>query len=243
MKALFLLGIFLPANGQETNKITGKIDDGSEKAVVSAPSPSYRVLSTVTKTRKLREVTFRQVEAPKISESLAWSSPTEQLETEKSNHSFVVSSITYPGKGTKVRWWSTSKGENTAYECWSNVDWKNLGGFHRFESSSQSFTFMMFHQVSQNLKKEETPPNLPGITQGARYMVIAGDEENDAAMDFIEGLHEIYDLRGQDLKIAAANREIAAERRRIEKKQDAENPSVKKIEVNFWPLSPKQKAR
>ena len=74
-------------------------------------------------------------------------------------------------------------------------------------------------------------------------MVTVGDEENDAAMDFIEGLHEIYDLRKEDLKTAAAQREVAAENRRIEKEQEVENPSVKKIEINFWPLTPEQKAR
>jgi hypothetical protein len=240
--ALFFLGAFLSANGQDTNKITGKIDDGSKKKAVTAPLPSYRILTSVTKTRKLRELTFRQVEAPEITEPLSWTSPTTEVEEGKPDHSFLVSSVAYPGKGTKVRWWSTGGGEKVFHECWSNVDWKNLGGFHRFESSSQSFTFILLHQSAQELG-DELAPTLPDLAQGARYMVTAGDEENDSAMDFIEGLHEVYDLRKEDLKIAATQREVASENRRIEKEQEAENPSIKKIEINFWPLTPEQKAR
>lgn len=74
-------------------------------------------------------------------------------------------------------------------------------------------------------------------------MVMVGDETNDAAMDFIEGLHEIYDLREKDLKMSAAQREVAAVNRLIEREQKEENPPVKKIEINFWPLTPEQKAR
>lgn len=240
---LFFLGSFVTANGEDTNKITGKINDGGEKAMASASPQSYRVLSCVRKTRKLREIIFRQIEAPEVNKRLKWSSPTKQLEKGKLNHSFVVSSMTFPGKGTKVRWWSTGESDNQAYECWSNVDWKNLGGFHRFESRTQSFSFMLFRRSVQALENGEAPPELPDLNKGARYMVMVGDETNDAAMDFIEGLHEIYDLREKDLKMSAAQREVAAVNRLIEREQKEENPPVKKIEINFWPLTPEQKAR
>lgn len=237
------LGVLSSAQGQDSNEITGKIDNGSKREAVSAPLPSYRILSTVTKARKNREITFRQVEAPEIQEPLRWSSSEQPIEADKPNHSFVVSSVTYPGRGTKVRWWSTNGGEKVFYECWSNIDWKNLGGFHRYGSDSQSFIFMLFHQVAAELEEGETSPVLPNLANGARYMVTAGDETNDAAMDFIEGLHEIYDLRKQDLETAAVQRQVAAENLRIEKMRDAQAPVVKKLEVNFWPLTPEQKAR
>jgi hypothetical protein len=41
--ALFFLGAFLSANGQDTNKITGKIDNGSKKKAVTAPLHSRQV--------------------------------------------------------------------------------------------------------------------------------------------------------------------------------------------------------
>ena len=79
-------------------------------------------------------------------------------------------------------------------------------------------------------------PQLPELEiKGPCYTMIRGDENNDAAMEFIEAIHDLYAAEKETLVAAYLEREKNREIRAKELAELRENPPPKSdLIINFW---------
>ena len=161
------------------------------------------------------------------------------------SHSYVVSATVYGNQVSVVSWWSTNVGEEQKYTCFSNIDWNHLNGFHKFQGQGREFTFLLLQSSGslEELRAAQEKGEIPVLPRGvnqlagigvgaARYMMIAGDENNDPAMDFIEAIHETYDAEKPALVLAQNQRDLEMQERRRQIQAERDNP--KDVVIRYW---------
>lgn len=163
---------------------------------------------------------------------------------------YVVSAKVVDGKATLVEWWSMVSGEKARHSCWSNLDWRDLEGFHNFEGRGRAFTFLPFVQgvstadlqklreAGREVEIPEIPAALPALDGeggGARYLMVSGDEGDEGAMEFMETIHALHDAEKARLAAARAEREKNRLIREAEQEELRKNPPPKKdIRIQYW---------
>jgi len=263
MSALFF-GI-TAAHSQEspdsTAKVIGGVSDASPSPAEPAKVlPEYKVHWSTVRQKRDHKVIINKVEAPAVAVRQSVKELSQEeiesqnervlkwiSEIKESGGFFTVSATIYDHKATYVEWWNGDE----KFAAWSNVDWNHLGGFHEFEGRGKRFSFMLFsgNTSMASLKRDMASdyrdtlpviPKLPSLTtSGASYMVVKGDEKNDAAMEFIEAIHDLYAAEKVMLKTAYQERlknwKISAARQ----KELKDNPPPKKDEtINYWEIKP-----
>lgn len=259
---LFMLCI-CPSYSEEAlvPTIVGKVADGHPNQTASAKTPDlpdFAIKETIPLQQAGRRILMKAVTPPDLPEKEAdspavVSSPLtpEQIQALTVNSEipryFAVSATIYDHSKTFVKWTSFDDGQQQQFSAWSNVDWNHLGGFSTFKIGEQQFTYILVYGNSplEEFKRSKSegklsqipdiPVELPDIKDGgARYALMTGDENNAAAMDFIEGIHELYAQKSGTLEAAYIERE----RQRVIRVKEAKEASLKKpkdITIHYWP--------
>ena len=238
-------------------KVVGGIQDGKARPP-SPPKklPDFTIRWSQVHRKKGQKFVINRIQVPpKLVEQPVTPLKQQQIEQrareieqwiediKESGGFFTVSATIYDNKTSYVRWSVDGKW----YACYSNVNWQQLSGFTEFEGRGKRFNIILLtaNASTKDMKREMAQgyrnslpdiPKLPRLaTHGARYTVVEGDETNDAAMEFMEAIHDLYD----------EHREVLVEKwREREKnykiylrKQEAlrRNPPPKKdVVVNYW---------
>jgi len=143
----------------------------------------------------------------------------------------VVNATIYDDKTSLIKWQDVKDGVSVEFSAWSNIDWSLFVGFNEFEARGFKFTYLMVH--SHAAQDSNIPKELPLLSNGgARYMLIQGDESVDTSMEFMEGIHELYEAESEYLIAAHKKREIE----RLQKAEELrQNPTQSKdIIINSW---------
>jgi len=257
-----LVSFLLPLGAQEENggatgqmaRVIGDILDGSPSEP-AAPKvfPESEILSTKVVRDKGRTITMRRVAAPPVLP--APSEPRElseeelaAIETFRNSDEFerspelgeakefcFVSATVYDERITRVMWWH----KNEPFVAWSNMDWNVMSGFHEFEGRGQRFLMIMgvgagkvaAHQAND---PEFTLPELPDLlSEGPKYLLVSGNEENEVALKFMDALHDLYEAEGPRLKEARLLRD--KHRKEREAFLKANPPRPQDTTIHFWP--------
>ena len=189
--------------------------------------------------------TLRNDEPPTAEELEAAAAFRATLELQKPVIFFTAAATVYDQKATYVRWWAHKDGEIRLHECFSNIDWGNLGGFHTFESAGQRYTFLLFtdNRSLEDLRKARQdhpelalpalPAHLPDLgVAGPRYTSVGSVDDDDAGMDFMEAVHALYAVEQDRLVQARQDRE----RNRLLRLEELRRnpPKPKDITIRFW---------
>ncbi len=247
----------------DTAKIIGEISDGRESPTPKPVKlPEFNVLHQTISYKDDHNVTICRVTQPVDSSEVVSEPSLERLSGAPSDISekeisvpltFGVSANIVDRKASLVEWWSLDSGDLKKYQAWSNIDWSFLSGFHSFEGRGQKFTFMLFPQniSTKNLRKLRRagheveipiiPKQLPKIRKGAHYMMVSGDEPNEEAMEFIETIHELYDVEKRRLKKAYNKR---VKNQKIRERELRKNPpKPDDVVIHYWKEERKPSAK
>jgi hypothetical protein len=157
---------------------------------------------------------------------------------------FQVFAKVYDHGMTDLTWVSLDSEEPAVYSGWSTINWNHLAGISSFESQGQQYGLLVFVQniSTEVLKRLEAEgreverPKFPAVLRamrqrGAKYTLNEGNPAVDLPMDFIESIHEFYDVE---------KRKILGERRertrlaRIKTREHRLNPPDKRpVEIRF----------
>jgi len=190
----------------------------------------------------------RPVETPRDIREVIPSTEEQLAEIRKKQENrsfFIVSATVYNHEATLVRWWVPKDGRQQLFEAWSNVNWNHLAGMSSFERQGREFTYLLLHS-NQPLKAEKRhrrgalrivpnriPKNLPGLDEtGPNYIVVSGDEDNEKAMKFIEGIHDLYANNRNFLEKNYLKRERARMQRLEELRINP--PKTRDLKLYFW---------
>lgn len=241
---------------QNPARIVGKLSNGSPSATpTSAEMPVFDVRHQVTTRKTGHSVTMCRVEKPNqvhkplsnIAEAIDRETPECTLYDhgkQKAPLNYAVSATVVDRRATLVEWWSFNGDATKKLRAISNINWTLLQGFVSFEARGEQFTFMHFpssvdtrelHRLKRNGHEvviPQIPEYLPSIINGARYVMLEGDESDDNAMEFMEAIHELYDVEKRRLVKAHRMRNI---NRRIRARQLRRNPPPKEnVTVYYW---------
>lgn len=245
----------------QTTRVIGEVADGSPSP--PAPPkvlPEFTINWSTVHQKKDHRVVINKVQAPapvviRTSEPLSEEEIARRAaELERSISAaresggiFTVSATIYDHKTTYVRWWN----DKNEYACFSNVDWNHLGGFHEFEGRGKRYNMFLFtgNLTMEQLRKEReagyrtTLPEIPKLPllaeKGPSYMVVRGDEENDAAMEFIEAIHDLYAEHREELARKRLEREKNHQLYLKKQQELRDNPPPKPdIIINYWKNDP-----
>lgn len=241
----------------EEPEIVGGISDGTTKSE-PAPLPlvpEFREISQLTFQANGRRVLLSEVEKPVLPERRSTKKPTEpptpeEIEQFKENAEkflWFTAVATVYGENTFVTWWSHNEGENKKFTCWSNIDWHHLSGFSAFRAFDQKFDFLLLPSNGslpdlERIQREEgeafpipkCPSTLTSLEEnGPLYALMSGVDTNQSAMNFIEGIHELYAKKSEQLQAAHFSRK---EQWEIGKRELKENPPEKEdVVIHYWP--------
>ncbi len=252
-----LAGEFLGKPPNASTKIIGGVSDGKPSpSFLPKVLPQFTINWSMVHQKKDHKVIINKVQAP-VDTAQNPAKPLNAEETDRSRGQlgkwisdvkesggfFTVSATIYDHKTTHVRWWYEGK----EYAVYSNVDWNHLGGFHEFEGRGKRYNmFLLSGNVdTEQLQKEikagyrASLPDIPRLPllaeRGAAYMVMKGDEENDAAMEFIEAIHDLYDEHRPELMKAWRERKKNHHIYLRKQEELRLNPPPKKdIIINYW---------
>lgn len=203
--------------------------------------PVVREISHIDKGRMIR---MKQVNDPgypepeskpsvqsSFDEKAFWLSLSEEQKAEfdavNNTLVFSLSATVVDHQATRLHW--RHDGEN--YEAWSNVDFNYLTGFTRFKVDGRYYDpYFGIGNTSSEYEGVEKPPVFP--TRQPTFILTRGDENDIAALEGVEALHELYRVEGERLKLAYEKRERA----RIERQQylEANPPKPKDVTIQFW---------
>ena len=147
---------------------------------------------------------------------------------------FLVSAQSYGRHATKLTLWPSDRGQDHATEYWSNIDWELLTGLFSFEAEDSEYQIMLFHSKSGKGKKSsEIPRELPKFAQaGARYLAAEAETaEDEEALDFLEGVHRLYEENRKQLR---KDRAIAIKRQKERlhhEKIEAKKPKTRILKI------------
>lgn len=239
--------------------IVGEISDGRPVQQESSPEPllpDFVVKDSVVVEDGSRRISINAVEEPFLpptkKESPKSDAPpltSEEIESllseEVTSTYFSVLATVYDNSKTFVTFSDFQNGQREKFSVWSNLNWNHLGGFSSFEVGEQQFTFLLIlanvsgetleqRQAEEGEGIPEVPAVLPDFeTSDARYVLMEGDEENHQALDFIEGLHELYVHRREELEAAYLERE-KQKRIRLEALKNQQSEEENDITINYW---------
>jgi len=238
----------------EETEIIGKLLDGtSSDSVAEKQLPDYEVKGSHRVQQGGRVVTVNEVEKPlpvvKVTKNQIEENQAEIVESAISRAHVFVSAITYDNKTTLVKWGGFNQAQEDALVCWSNVDWAYFEGFSTFKARGQEFTFMVLRESStlkdlrearrgnNNTDKFKALRQLPNLrATGARYVMVSDNDKANARseqmMDFMEGIHDLYDAKEKELEAARIEREKQSRIREEERKKNS--PKPEDMTLLFW---------
>lgn len=226
--------------GQEPT-ILDPLTETSPLIVSNSEPPIHRIFKQTVQKRGGIEFVFNQVAPPRKPcghPSITKVGYFDSNQIPISQYTFTVEAKTYAEGQSHVTWSSQNTGAAEVHTCWSNIDWENITPFHSFKVGEQRFYFLLFHTVSEAREALDQQPTLPPVDKGARYVILSGNEVSKSALDFIEGIHAIYDSKKDALQLSVAER-----KRKAKDQNSMLIKAPQRIELNFWPLTPEQKKR
>lgn len=250
-------------DASEAAKILGELSDGSPALKVETLEiPRFDIIHAITTHKQDHSVSMCRVERPAEVLSLSPSIRESQIEhssqettvdpgNRESPLGFGVSSTVVDRQATIVEWWSFSGNAATKFRAVSNIDWTFLQGFISFQARGEQFTFMHFpssvntrelrqlRREGYNVEIPRIPRHLPSIRRGARYVMLEGDESNEEAMEFIEAIHELYDVEKRQLK--TAHRMRKRNYRKRARQLQLNPPPKENVTVHYWKESRREK--
>lgn len=231
------IGILIPSLHAETARIIGEVSDGRQ--IIKQPSkvikPDFTVNWSKISYEQGRKVTISQV-APPIQQLASAPAKVTMLESTlpQVNHggTFMVFAKVYNNRFSKIEW--NHDGEK--FEAWSNINFTHLEGFTSFEGRGKNYTFMLLcGPTSESLTDDEHQQlaALKSITPS--YTVTKGDTTNDASMEFIEAIHDLYEVEKDKLITAYQARIRNAKQKAIAERRLSKSPPPKKdLTIHFW---------
>ncbi|MGJ8695298.1 MAG: hypothetical protein ACSHYF_03210 [Verrucomicrobiaceae bacterium] len=171
-----------------------------------------------------------------------WKIPTTEVE----KRHYQVTATVYDERITLLSWRSTEPGEDGVFSCWSNVNWKELVGLDEVAGPNYEFSFFLFvseargAQMGREGKMSDgvEVPNLPDLEKGgARYLLTAGNRDDEAGIEFMETLHALHDGQKQHLRAAHRARKIAELYRSREIKRGSPQPKAEDVVIRFRQVS------
>ena len=235
-------------------RVIGGISEG--KAVPPAPPkvlPEYEVRKRQIVRKGGQKITINRVVPPAVKppEKPQPKDPIQPQSTLPHGGTFMVYATIYDDNMTYVRW----NHDGRMHGAWSNTNFKLLEGFISFEGRGRQFTFMMLNGVSsmEQLRaakadgKRQDLPEIVDFTELKKrnfpaYMLMEGDGQDEASMDFMEAIHDLYEGEQQRLVAAHAEREKNRVIRVLEEERLRLNPPPKPdVIVNYWKKAPEPK--
>ena len=166
-----------------------------------------------------------------------------------------ISATVYDHRRTLLKWsfYGNSKtGENLRkdYSAWSNVDFSYFCCFSSYQvahadGAVKRYELMMwvmgYDSNRERLRSEhfgrpyKAPeiPDLPELTTGGpAFVIMGGDDSDPKAMEFIMGLHELYQIEGGRMELAFHARAKAHDERKAYLLAHPTKP--KDLIINYW---------
>ena len=152
--------------------------------------------------------------------------------------SFLITATIYDHRLTKVKW----QHDGEKFEAVSNIDFNHLNSITSFKTRGKNYSFMLLavNAPLTDLKRQASAETdlasyqkLKGLEPS--YTVTKGDLNDEAAMEFIEAIHDLYAAE-QPRLIAAYEARLRNEKIRAEQLAELrENPPPKPdLTINFW---------
>ncbi len=256
-----LLSSMAGAQSEKLEAAPTKIVFGLSDGRISPPSPprvlpEYEVLKSKVHHTKGQKFIVNRVVAPVWPPKRVPPPPTaeeleeaaKEMENVMANYKpsggfFTVGVTVYDYQISQLRF----QYEGEHYEVSSNINWGKFGHFLRFQGRGKEFTMMVFsgNVSTESLKKEveygyrtSMPiiPKLPALEKaGASYMILKGDEKNEAVMEFLEAVHDLYSDKKQVLTSTYQERlKNDIIRRKLDEELRKNPPPKKDVLINFW---------
>jgi hypothetical protein len=242
-----------------TARIIGEIPDGTPP-LPEPPKPVFTVaardvIDTQTYQESGRTITFQRIappampnlpEAPTAAEAAQEGSREEQTvepADESPADNFVMAGATvFRSKDghtrSLVQLWPQNGGQAVA--IWSSADFGLLapiGSFVCTDGKTRSLMLMWSASQTESLATLETElgpdsPPIPKFAEGKASFSTTTGKASDAALVWIQSLHDIYNNDYERLKTAYAGREQARLAKEAELK--ANPPKPKNLVFNYW---------
>lgn len=159
-----------------------------------------------------------------------------------------VSATVYDGTRTLLHIYPNG-GAAEAVTAWSNIDFNHFSGFCDYRVSDADgqerqvsllmglgnlSTAAVSRRAAQHDVAYEAPeiPTMPDLAAGGPAFVVIEGQANNASMDLLEQLHDLYRKEGVRLEAACRAREAAQAARRAELL--ANPPTPKDVVIQFW---------
>lgn len=236
-------------------RIIGGISDGriSQTAITLHASRDYSVLWSRKHMQQGRTVTINRIVPPITVSAGNLTTPVKGIDSEEFSYPaenslpyggcLMLTATTYDHKTTLVSFWQNGNW----HQVWSNVDWNLLCGFHTFEGRGKRYDFFLLHSniFTKHLDELEQrniaitrprPPRLPSVEEnGACYNWDGSENVNEQALEFLEALHELYDVE-KDRLIAAYQERVKNHKiLQSQREELSRNPPPKPdLIINFW---------
>lgn len=226
-----------PAPG-DTPQIIGPIDDGAPKPAAPEPvKPTFEVTETVVRESGDHAVILNRVKKPatlnrpalpalEIGNAAVQTQISEMQEEAPETTIHFLSATVYDDSQTIVRWWH----DGEEFAALSNVDFRHLFGFNSFRYKEKEYG-LLFGLSKASTGQQHDQPSVPAGVPS--FVLFKGNAANAAALEVIQGLHELYKVEGTRLKVAYEGRERL--KKELEAQQQANPPVVKDTVIHYWP--------
>jgi hypothetical protein len=166
-----------------------------------------------------------------------------------------LSATVYDRKRTLLKWSfygnaQTGESGRRQYSAWSNVDFSHFTCFSSYQVAQSDGTvrkyelmmFVMGYDTNRERLRSEhfgvpyQAPDIPELpelaTAGPAFVVMDGDDSDAKAVEFIMGLHELYQIEGGRMELAYQARIKAHDERKAYLL--AHPPKPKNLTLNYW---------
>ncbi len=148
----------------------------------------------------------------------------------------LVSATVYGHEKTFLRWCLPGP-EQKEMGAWSNLDFNHFGGFSTYQVKGSDGKIREYVLLLALGNEEGQPPDaipaLPDfLTAGPGFVVTEGDTSDRDGMHVIEGMHDLYRVEGERMKIAYLSRIKAQEERKAEWLANPKAPED--VVIQFW---------
>lgn len=148
--------------------------------------------------------------------------------------SYSVSARKFSNGMTLVEWWNGPEKN----QAWSNIDFRVFEGFHVFEKDEKAFLFQLFcsrgneEEFAGSSPEGEASSSIPVFEDSIpSYQMVSEITAGSDEEAFINGLHEIFVNRSEDLEDAQTARANLKEQLRLEELEPA--PQEKDVTFRY----------
>ena len=217
-------------------------------AFAEPPSSSIEeaaVLDEVTYSQGKDTLVIQRIEQPEFSEDDHQDESIETIAVDEASidqsevaqfETYVISATAFDDRATRLKIWSSSGGEASALQGWSNIDWSVFQSVISFSEETTRYQFILFHTKASGVQGaglSAIPATLPEFSEsGARYLVTSSeDAEHESTLDFLESIHALYDEESGELH---SNHEVTLtqqKERERQLKQEAAKPKTRVLRI------------